>query len=139
MGKKIEVNVAALEALAGVNPADDLTKFDGMDGQFSGELAEALSALSREERQMKVKAAAAEILKLVQFSDEITACTVQRIRMLRREAQEQTEYLNKVALARAYGMETKNFMPLLSVLQGKNDHQVPKGWAAAAKKAAAKK
>ena len=136
---RISINVQVLEVLAGqVQPKDEFTALVNAGIPDNSEIAAAMAEVMNADRKERVKAAAGEIIKLLRAADEAVNDGVSKIRGARAIERATKAKLDRISLARAYGVETNNMLPLLSALTGSEEHVVPASYKAKGKKPAAK-
>lgn len=107
---------------------DEFTANFGFNASHHGELAKALSDLAATERQNKVQAAAGEIRKLLAACTGTQEALVMSIREHRRAEVSEVKRLRAIDKAKQYGLETMNFLPLLSLIRDDGKHAVPSDW-----------
>lgn len=79
-------------------------------------ILQALEAKMEKKREEAAGAAAEEIIKLYESSDDAIVSSVNSIRELRAQIKQHKKRLEKIARAKAYGAGTGNYLPLAKVL-----------------------
>jgi hypothetical protein len=121
------INLAVIQALADTKQ-DDLSQYDQLTASGSDELANAVADLVKQERSDATKAAAKEIQNLLSMSAAMMSDHVQQVRKARAEAKVGLNKLKVIERARAYGLETMDFMPLATATTGFGASYVPDSW-----------
>lgn len=135
MSKRIDINVGVLEALAGQEqPKDEFTALLNAGVPDNSEIASAMAEVFANDRKERVKAAAGEIIKLLRVADSVVADNVTSIRNARLIERRAKAKLDRIALARTYGIETNNMLPLVSALSDDENHVVPSSYKPKGKK-----
>ena len=134
-------NVETLMALANIQNDDEFAKYDALPAN----LQEVLKRKLKEQEEKRLEDAADSIVLILSQTDDAIAARVDRIRELRRSVERLKAEIGEIERAKAFGMETQNFVPLAAGL-GMVSHMtkgaaIPAEWAAKAvtKKAAVKK
>lgn len=134
-GQATKINTIA--SLAGAQEEDE---FSGLTGLPEG-VREALKEQAQKQKSEQAKAAAQEILVVLNKSKAATTLKVGELRDLRARAKQKKEEIEAITLATAYGNESGNYLPLLRVMGDITEAQakaygaaaaVPAGWAPAA-------
>lgn len=121
------INLSVIEALANTKQ-DDLSQYDQLTSSGSNELADAVADLVKQERADATKAAAKEIQSLLSMSAGMMSNQVQLVRAARAEAKRGLNKLKVIERARAYGLETMDFMPLVTATTNMGNSYVPDSW-----------
>lgn len=130
------INLSVIQALANTKQ-DDLSQYDQLTSSGSNELADAVADLVKQERAEATKAAAKEIQNLLSMSANMMTDHVQAVRFARAEAKRGLNKLKEIERARAYGLETMDFMPLATATTGVGNAYVPATWVSKAETVAA--
>ena len=102
---------------------------------------QALEVKLEKKREEAAGAAAEEIIKLYEASDNIIESQVNMLRELRARIKQAKKQLEKIGKAKAYGAETGNFLPLARVIGIPIDMdnadlaKIPEDWAPIVKEA----
>lgn len=131
-----EINVAVLTALADKEMSDELASFGVTDlAGVNDELSTLINDAFAEERANANKAAARDIVALIKESNTEITANVQELRAVRRREAAISNRIANINRARAYGLETKNFIPLMVALGLRVPAsckpellQIPEGW-----------
>ena len=97
-------------------------------------ILQALETKLEKKREEAAGAAAEEIIKLYESSDDAIVSSVNSIRELRAQIKTHKKRLEKIAKAKAYGAGTGNYLPLAKVLgfhvavDDKNLLDIPDDW-----------
>lgn len=131
------VSVKTISALAMTTDEKEEIKSFGIPITNDKELAEILEEEQTNQRKDAVRAAARQLINL----DKVAVAHLQQqfnaIKLLNRELAAARRKVEKTTLARAYGAETRNYMPLAfllgSVVSGDDIHLtiIPAEWIAA--------
>lgn len=90
------------------------------------ELNNAIKEAQEQERKDLIKQAAADVMTALRNADNAIECTVNEIRQVRMTEKMLLSKVDAIARAKAYGLKTTNFIPLLLEL-GINVGLVPNG------------
>lgn len=110
MNHTTTLNTATLVKLADPGYAREVEQFTG-NTQDDG-LKDAIQEALKNERKLQLESAANSIISLLRKADEATEQRVSQLRAIRKSEQDKLAELKKVSLARAYGKETNNWIPL---------------------------
>jgi len=130
--------LTSLLQLSDVTLAEEITAYTNKAAVTGDTFDVALAELTREEEAKRVKASAADVLSLFREADTYITNQVQSARELRRQADNMIKKVKEISIAREYGTETRNYLPL-AILVGKLHSynipasnkaltEVPEGW-----------
>lgn len=113
-----DINLNVIAELAKVGKAND--EFDTMFESTieNSELAAALRESSEQDRKTKLTAAAVEIRKAIFAAEETIKSKVIGVREARCAERRLLAQIADIERAKAYGLETMNFVPLLALVSG---------------------
>lgn len=134
-------NVETLMALANIKNDDEFAKYDALPSN----LQEVLKRKLKEQEEKRLEDAADSIVHILNSTEDAITSRVDRIRDLRRSVERLKAEIGEIERAKAFGMETQNFVPLAAGL-GLVSHMtkgaaIPTEWESktTAKKASVKK
>lgn len=126
------INVSTLVALASKD--SDLDLINGTEG-LEAEIRTHLLEQIQEEKTGRAKEAARHILASIKRADHCINLAVESIRAARKQEKADKDYIEKVKHAKAYGLETNNFIPLLALIEpisvshvSADLKKIPEGW-----------
>lgn len=128
------INVNSLLKLADKSYAEEVASHGGSLPKL---LQEALQEQLRDREKAAANAAASEIIALLGNAEQIVENEVKSIRRSRELIAQSKDRLSKIARAKAYGLESSNFLPLVHALglsYRTDDHfdtkllEVPSDW-----------
>ena len=105
-------NVETLMALANIKTDDEFAKYDALPSN----LQEVLKRKLKDQEEKRLEDAADSIVLILNQTDEAIAQRVARIRELRRNVEHTKAEIGRIDRAKAFGMETQNFVPLAAML-----------------------
>lgn len=131
--KEINMPVVTISLRTIKNLADKTLKGDLAELHLDLDLPEDISAhlqkLQQEEKENASREAATEIFKLLRATKNTQMMAVLELRELRKKEAQIKHRLRNIELARAYGLETNNYMPLACILGLSQDNEkVPSDW-----------
>ena len=135
----MQINTSVLVRLADPK-LENAYKKAGMTS-LPANILQALEAKLEKKREEAAGAAAEEIIKLYEASDNIIESQVNMLRELRARIKQAKKQLEKIGKAKAYGAETGNFLPLARVIGIPIDMdnadlaKIPEDWAPIVKEA----
>ena len=133
-------NVETLMALANIKTDDEFAKYDALPSN----LQEVLKRKLKDQEEKRLEDAADSIVLILNQTDDAIAVRVERIRELRRNVERMKAEIGEIDRAKAFGMETQNFVPLAAALGmvsfAATGAKIPDEWESkTAKKVTAKK
>ena len=105
-------NVETLMALANIKNDDEFAKYDALPAN----LQEVLKRKLKEQEEKRLEDAADSIVHILNSTEDAIAARVDRIRELRRSVERLKVEIGEIERAKAFGMETQNFVPLAAGL-----------------------
>lgn len=108
----MDINTNAIEQLTTVNRKDDLSKYDNLPP----DIYTALQVKLDRRKHKAAEDAAEEIVKLIDLAENVIDQNVKKVREIRRSEKSLLRGIQQIDLARAYGLDTNNFLPLLAAL-----------------------
>ena len=105
-------NVETLMALANIKNDDEFAKYDALPAN----LQEVLKRKLKEQEEKRLEDAADSIVHILNSTEDAIAARVDRIRELRRSVERLKAEIGEIERAKAFGMETQNFVPLAAGL-----------------------
>ena len=106
----------SLAALSTNDGLSHLKSFSGFETAAGTALAEALARKKAKEKEEVAEAAADEILRMFKESDRVIDNHRETYKQLRRSMDAHKNAMETIAVARLYGEETMNFLPLSAAL-----------------------
>ena len=105
--------------LAGINDENEIMAELGLsdDTIVNSEFSSALKEMQEEDRKKAMKNAAKEVIDLLKHTKSSTDQLVAEIRCVRQREKKLLGAVKQIQLAREYGAETSNYIPLLVALQ----------------------
>lgn len=128
---KFVINVAALTQLAAtVAEKNEMADF-GISISNDAEIMALMAEEQAAARKESTRAAVREIMALDTAANEVMHQQFQIIRQLNQEVANARKKAQLITLARAYGADTRNYMPLMSILGLLQSHKmvdIPADW-----------
>lgn len=110
------INVVALANLVKTKPSDDLDGFLAPGVGINDELKEAIEQAEKDERTKVVKEAAQSIRNLHTVTNTVTEKVVNELRAIRQREKDLKAQLEEISRAKAYAVETTNYVPLMRLV-----------------------
>lgn len=125
MTKTVLLN-AIFDLAASAEERQEMVDF-GIDDIVGDEIQAIMEEELAARRREVTRRAVGEIISLNEIAQDILRQQFETIRRSNRAIAEAREYANKIALARAYGAETRNYIPLAMLLRGNNSTTINMG------------
>ena len=110
----MQLSFESLLKLAGGSQEDDLSKYLGLG--LSEQIKSAIERKRKHEQELVAEEVAEEVLKLLKKSQTDIDDSVTIIRRLRAEESARLAHIKGIERAKAYAVETNNFLPLANIL-----------------------
>lgn len=110
----MQLSLELLVKLAGGSQQDDLSQYLGLG--LSEQIKSAIERKRKHEQELAAEEVAEEILKLLKKSQTEINDSVAIVRRLRAEESARLADIKRIERAKAYAVETNNFLPLANVL-----------------------